>query len=57
MNQKLVDLCFAMVLAATEDPVFCAKSNEEKAAWVADHLRYSGFNTEPCGSSWGVLKT
>lgn len=44
-----------MVLTATDDPVFCAKSTEEKAAWVASTLKTCGFNTIPLGSSWGKL--
>lgn len=26
------------------------------AEWVADQLRKCGFDTAPCGASWGVLK-
>lgn len=55
-EQKLVDLCFELVLTATQDKKFCKKSNEEKAAWVADQLRKCGFDTKPVGCSWGVLK-
>lgn len=54
-EQKLVDACYAMVLAATADRVFCKKTNEEKAAWVSATLRELGFPTLPCGSKWGVL--
>jgi len=55
-EQKLIDISFQLVLAATEDPIFCAKSYEEKANWVAEKLRACGFDTTPVGSSWGVLK-
>lgn len=54
-EQALVDLVFEMVLAATADKVFCKKTNEEKAKWVADKLRACGFDTSPRGMSWGVL--
>lgn len=54
-SQKLVDLCFDLVLTATSDHVFCAKSGEEKAQWVADKLKECGFSTTPVGSSWGYL--
>lgn len=58
--QKLIDICFECVLVAT-DSKYCykiknAKSNEIKAEWVARQLRGCGFDTEPMGSSWGVLK-
>lgn len=54
--QKLIDITFQMVLVSTDDPVFCKKSTEEKAEWVAETLRNCGFDTQPLGSSWGVLK-
>jgi len=28
----------------------------DQANWVAEQLRGCGFDTTPCGSSWGVLK-
>lgn len=54
-EQKLVNICFELVLVATADKVFCEKTNEEKAKWVADQLRGCGFDTHPRGASWGVL--
>lgn len=54
-EQKLIDICFELVLVATQNKKFCKKSNEEKAAWVARQLRLCGFDTEPMGASWGVL--
>lgn len=55
--QKLIDICFECVLVATSDRCYKIKdgTNEEKAAWVARQLRLCGFNTEPRGTSWGVL--
>jgi hypothetical protein len=55
-QQKLIDLCFELVLTATGDPIFCAKTVEEKAIWVVEKLRNGGFDTTPVGASWGVLK-
>ena len=58
-EQKLVDLCFEMVLAVTSKAhadAFKVKTNEEKAEWVAKTLKECGFETTPCGASWGVLK-
>jgi hypothetical protein len=54
-EQKLIDILFQSVLVSTSSSWFKGKSNEEKAKWVAEQLRGCGFNTEPCGSSWGVL--
>ncbi len=54
-EQKLVDLIFEMVLAATNDPIFCKKPRGERMAWVANQLRYFGYDTHPIGMSWGVI--
>ena len=54
-KQQLVDLIFAMVLVATNDPIFCKKTKEERMEWVANTLRDSGIDTHPIGSSWGVI--
>jgi hypothetical protein len=54
-NQKLINLMFESVLAATEDPKFCKKPRGERMAWVANNLRDIGYDTHPIGSSWGVL--
>ena len=58
-EQKLVDLCFELVLTITHKEhaaIFAAKTNEDKAAWVAAQLRGCGFDTAPCGATWGLLK-
>jgi len=54
-EQKLIDLMFEMVLAATNDPVFCKRKRGERMAWVANNLRENGFDTHPVGMKWGVL--
>lgn len=36
--------------------VFKGMSREECMEWVAEQLRACGFDTQPCGASWGVLK-
>lgn len=54
-DQKLIDLMFALVLVATDDPIFCKKPRGERMAWVANNLRERGFDTHPIGMSWGVL--
>ena len=55
-EQKLVDIAFQLALTMHEHPWFIDKSKEQVATWVAQQLEKSGFKTEPCGSSWGVLK-
>lgn len=54
-EQKLARIAFQLVLAATDDPVFCRRSTEQKAAWVAGQLKDCGFPTSPCGANWGRL--
>ena len=58
-EQTLVDICFQLVLVATDDRTsdyFKNKTNDEKAEWVRERLRGCGFNvSDPVGSSWGVL--
>lgn len=57
-EQKLIDICFELVLTATHPNHrhdFWKKTRDEKAAWVAEQLRGCGFDTTPCGASWGVL--
>jgi hypothetical protein len=55
MNQKLIDICFDLVLTSTSSPELCAKSNEEKAEWVRRQLRLCGYEVQPVGCSHGVL--
>lgn len=58
-EQKLVDISFQLVGTALMhyESHFKAMSQEQRMAWVASQLRACGFNTEPCGASWGVLRT
>lgn len=58
-EQKLINICFELVLTATEPRYrnhFAKMDNDGKAAWVAEQLRSCGFDTAPCGSNWGLLK-
>lgn len=55
-EQKLINICFELVMTARDWNDFQFKSYEDLAEWVAKNLRGCGFDTEPCGSSWGVLK-
>jgi len=47
-EQKLIDICFELVLVATSKEnrkFFNKKDNEEKAAWVSKQLEHCGFKT------------
>jgi len=56
-EQKLIDICFELVATVQADRRFENKPMPEVMAWVADQLRKYGFDTEPVGASWGILKT
>jgi len=56
--QKLIDICFGLIMTATckeWSGHFSAMNNEQKAEWVRHQLSGCGFETKPCGASWGVL--
>ena len=54
--QKLINICFSIGLVISDDRNgMINKTNEEKAEWIAEELRGCGFDTHPCGASWGVL--
>lgn len=53
-EQQLIDMMFEVALMSAER--MHGKTKEEIAAWVALQLRLCGFDTTPCGASWGVLK-
>ena len=53
-EQQLVDIMYQ--IAMTSAQYLHGKSNEEIAEWVSKQLRDCGFDTEPRGASWGVLK-
>ena len=55
-EQKLVDICFLIALTMKGNKKLNEMSNEELAEWVAGQLRGCGFDTEPVGCSWGILK-
>jgi hypothetical protein len=54
-EQKLIDVCFELVLVSTSSPEFCSKTNDEKAEWVRRQLNLCGFAVMPSGCSHGVL--
>ena len=60
-EQQLIDICFQCVGLASDPESykrrFSKMTHTERMAWVAKQLRECGFDTEPIGASWGVLKT
>lgn len=55
--QKLIDAAFQIALTISDTNYELYKlPNYEKAEWVAKQLRLVGFDTIPCGASWGLLK-
>jgi hypothetical protein len=56
--QKLIDATFEIALMISSIKYDLYKlPDEEKAKWIAEQLRDAGFDTEPCGASWGILDT
>lgn len=54
-HQILIDTMFSIaMLMQSGRAKFTTQT--ECAEWVARQLRLVGFNTEPVGVSWGVLK-
>lgn len=54
-EQKLVDIMFEVAQLSATHFHSNKTSREEHMAWVAKQLKDSGFETTPCGASWGVL--
>ena len=54
-KQKLVDICFQIGLVIKDSKALQQMSNEKCAGWIAQQLKECGFETHPCGASWGVL--
>ena len=53
-EQQLIDIMFEVAIVGAK--YMHGKSNEEIAEWVAKQLKDCGFDTEPRGACWGVLK-
>lgn len=56
-HQKLVDLCFQVGMMMHGEKQLQSKSRDDAAEWIGQQLRDCGFDTSPCGLSWGVLKS
>lgn len=55
-KQELIDITFQIAMTVANNAWFVGKTNEQIAVWVANQLRKNGFDTQPVGSSWGVLR-
>lgn len=54
-TQKLIDITFQIAFTIHNEKFFKGKNKYVVAEWVAEQLRECGFDTQPCGASWGVL--
>ena len=54
-KQQLIDIVFQIGLVIADSKVLQGMSNEKVAQWIAQQLKECGFETKPCGSSWGIL--
>lgn len=54
-ERKLVDIMFQIGIAIQSSPYFADKTTDEVAEWIAGRLHDCGFETTPCGASWGYL--
>jgi hypothetical protein len=55
-EQKLIDMMFTLAMVMREKHGMRHMTNEQLAEWIARNLSDCGFDTEPVGSSWGILK-
>ena len=55
-EQRLIDIMFEVAFMVREMKTFQKMEREELADWIRTQLRSCGFDTEPVGASWGVLK-
>jgi len=56
-EQKLIDIIFQVASCIKTERYFReTATHEETMKWVAGQLQQCGFETVPCGASWGVLK-
>ena len=56
-EQKLIDIMFQVGLTIHQYESFQKMTKEEVAEWIAKQLRDCGYDTEPMGASWAILKT
>lgn len=56
MEQKLIDLIFALTITAATNPWFKDKTEEQIAEWVRKQLASCNITVIPVGASHGILK-
>jgi hypothetical protein len=54
--QTLIDIMFQVAMTISDDKKLRRLNNADLAKWVSKQLKECGFETSPCGASWGVLK-
>jgi hypothetical protein len=54
-EQELIDIIFQIAQVSAQH--MHGKTQEEICTWTAKQLRECGYDTEPIGASWGVLKS
>ena len=55
-EQDLIDICFEVALTMKmHQETFKRMSRGDVIEWVREQLKKSGYPTEICGSSWGVI--
>lgn len=55
-EQELVNIMFQIAMTVRDSDVLQKMDNEQLAEWVRNQLSACGFETEPVGASWGVLR-
>jgi hypothetical protein len=56
-EQQLIDISFQIAETMFQHRRhFVTFTVDQRMEWVANQLRSCGFDTEPHGASWGVLK-
>jgi hypothetical protein len=55
-KQRLINIMFEVALMIKDSKELQKLPNDELATWVRKQLAMCGFDTEPCGASWGILK-
>jgi hypothetical protein len=55
-SQTLIDIMFQVAITITSETKLRRLNNTDLTKWVREQLKASGFETSPCGASWGVLK-
>lgn len=55
-QQELINILFQIASATKIEPSIKKMKYPQYMEWVAEQLRKCGYDTAPCGMSWGILK-